>query len=378
VSAAYRLLHPPSEAVAQEPARALRVWASQPKVVHVHGNAATSWDYASGWFGDFVDQATVDQMVDRGLMALTGAATRVAAWRALLPAYVPGQRIAMKVNLNNAGSLNDSDNLIDALIEPVNSVVQGLKEMGVAESDIWVYDATKTIPNRFRNGCAFPGVQFSGRNVNPQGWSATEKVAFRPPPSGPALADQRISQVLANAHYLINVPIMKRHRGALVTLSFKNHFGSIENCRELHDRTFPASSIYNPTYNPLVEIYRNPHFAGKTVLTIGDGLYGSRGHQSTEPEPWVTFGGGAPNSLFFSRDPVALDCVMYDYLAAEAGVEAAGDDHLVLADAEGLGVCEHRDPGATSREQWYSLIHYVFVELDGKPMHRRYVPFVLR
>ena len=65
-----------------------------------------------------MSQGTVDQMVDRGLMELTGTASRAAAWRALLPAYVPGQRIAIKVNLNNAREVQDSDNIIDALIEP--------------------------------------------------------------------------------------------------------------------------------------------------------------------------------------------------------------------------------------------------------------------
>jgi uncharacterized protein (DUF362 family) len=340
------------------------VSAHRPKVVHVHSSAATSWDYATGWHGDSVSQSEVDELVDRGLMELTGTASRAAAWQALIPKYVTGQRIAVKVNLNNAGSIDDSDNVVDALIEVVNSVVRGMVDVGVSQSDVWVYDAVRSIPDRFRDGCDFPGVVFSGSDVNFQGFSGTHKVTFQEPPST-QLPDQRISQVLVDAHYLINMPIMKKHSHAYVTLSFKNHFGSIKECWEVHKCTFPYMAAYEPEYSPLVDIYRNPHFGAKTVLTIGDGLFASRGNQSSVPTRWVTFGDQAPNSLFFSRDPVAIDCVMYDFLEAEAGVTSGGDDYLVAAAREGLGVFEHRAPGASGHEEWYSLIDYVYVDLDS-------------
>jgi uncharacterized protein (DUF362 family) len=313
-------------------------------------------------------------MVNRGLMELTGTASRAAAWQALIPGYVPGQRVAIKANLNNAWSLADSDNIIDALIEPVNSVIRGLVELGVAEADIWVYDAVRSMPNRFRNGCDFAAVQFSGADWNAQGFSASEKVAF----AHPSVPDLRISRVLVEASYLINMPIMKKHSHAQVTLSFKNHFGTIENCGDAHGPTFPGDSSYSPDYTPLVDIYRNPHFGGKTVLTMGDGLYASRGDQSSRPSPWVTFGNGAPNSLFFSTDPVAIDCVMYDFLEAEAGVPAAADDYLVLAAQEGLGVFEHRAPEAPAPGDWYSLIDYRYLDLDVETVHRAYVPWARR
>ena len=118
-----------------------------------------------------------------------------------------------------------------------------------------------------------------------------------------------------------------------------------------------------PDYSPLVDIYRNPHIIGKTVLTIADGLYGSRLDQESAPVPWVTFGNQAPNSMLFSLDPVAIDCVMYDYLEVEAGVTSGGDDYLVHAAREGLGVCEHRAPGESDPADWYSLIDYVYLDL---------------
>jgi len=337
--------------------------APKPKVVQVHCARATTWDFSTGWWGDYVNQDVVSEMVDRGVMELTGRKSRGDAWRALLPDYIPGERVAIKVNFNNAGSLADSDNAIDALIEPVNAVIAGLKEVPVAESDIWVYDAVRSIPTRFKNGCDYPGIQFSGDSTsNPQGFSSTETVSFDTPPGEPTLADQHISNVLVKARYLINMPIMKKHCCAWVTLSFKNHFGSIHNCAALHRYTFPSEDDFTSTYNPLVDIYKNPHFVGKTVLTIADGLYGSRGDQSSEPERWAIFDDDAPRSLLFSQDPVAIDSVMYDFLKAEAGVPDDADDYLALAANAGLGVFEHRAPGASNPEDWYDQIDYVYVD----------------
>ncbi len=349
-----------------------------PRVFHAYCREATYWDFVHGWYGDHVSQVHVNRMVDQGLMALTGTASRLAAWQALIPAYVPGQRVAIKANIVNAESQNDGDNDIDALIEVVNSVVAGLKELGVAESDIWVYDASRTMPNRFRFRCAYPGVQFSGLDVNDLGFSDTEKVVFAPPAGGVTLADKRLSQVLVNADYLINMPIMKKHCYAYVTLSFKNHFGTIEKCREVHVPTFPYEGDYRSDYSALVDIYQNPHIVDKTVLTIGDGLFASRVNQTTPPDPWVTFGNQAPNSLFFSQDPVAIDCVMYDFLETEAGVTARADDYLVLAAQAGLGTFEHRAAGATDPAGWYSLIDYAYLDLSWQPTHSVYLPSIRR
>jgi uncharacterized protein (DUF362 family) len=336
-----------------------------PRVVHVHSTHATGWDFSTGWYGDHVDQAVVYEMVDWGVMALTGTASRAAAWQALLPAYSPGQRVAIKINLNNAQSENDDDNVIDALIEPVNGVVRGLIEIGVAAADIWVFDAIRPIPSRLRDGCAFSGVRFSGGSGSDAlGFSATERVTFQPSGDVPPLASRRISNVLVDADYLINMPILKKHCCAWVSLSFKNHLGSIQDCAGLHEYIFPYEGIYRSGYSPMVDIYSNRHVGAKTVLTIGDGLYGSRGHQSSAPRPWVTFGDRAPNSLFFSTDPVALDCVMYDFIDAEVGVPVGGDDYLALAAGAGLGVFEHRDPQAARPGQWYNLIDYVQLSLD--------------
>lgn len=339
------------------------------RVVHTHCNAATHWDYINGWYGDYVDQSIVDEMTDQGVMSLTNAPTLTEAWRAIIPNYSAGQVVAVKINLNNA-TCDDTDQLIDALPQPVNSAVRGLKTIGVAENDIWVYDVTNgmgvsKIPARLlrKVTALYPDVQFHSNTSSCStvlGYSSTEKVHFNVPPGKPALDDLPICNALVNASYLINMPIMKRHTSAGVTLGFKNHFGSIEHNHLLHWATWPILSDFTPTYSALVDICSNPHFANKTVLTVGDGLYGARfSHYNEVPSPWPSFGNLSPNSLFFSVDPVAIDCVMYDFIEAEGWAIPGSDDYLRIASERGLGTFEHR----SGTQALYQSIEYKRVEL---------------
>jgi len=113
------------------------------------------------------------------------------------------------------------------------------------------------------------------------------------------------------------------------------------------------------TYSPLVDIYRNDHILGKTVLTVGDALFGNWQNNLHKPRRWTTFGDAAPNSLFFATDPVAIDCVMCDLIDAEQEIDGFSDDHLVYASSFGLGTYERGDPWGDG----YTEIDYQKVEL---------------
>jgi hypothetical protein len=343
-----------------------------PKVVHIYSADASSWDYASEYFFQYVNQTQVNHMVDRGVKELTGAATVADAWRILLSAvtdYAPGKGIAIKVNFNNWWD-NDCDEMVnelDALIEPVNAVIRGLKLMGVQESDIWVYDATRPLPHRFVNGCDYPNVKFfdkSGGCVTPVTWDSTDPstvISF----SGGGLADDRVPDLLVEAIYLINMPVFRAHGGAGVTLGFKHHLGSIQRPKDLHPYIYGSEDSFDPSWSPLVDIYKNPNILGKTVLTIGDGLFGSWLNNTGSLPKWSTFknnlGTDAPNSLFFAVDPVAIDSVMSDLIKAQYPhrVEDWAVNYLRLAEDDGLGVFEQGDPWGSG----YSQIDYVRVIL---------------
>lgn len=319
------------------------------RVVHVQHPDATSWDFATGWYGDHVDQAIVDAMLERGVMELAGVGSPATAWAQIIPGYVPGQKIAIKVNLNNARSCDDADNAIDASIEVVNALVRGLLTIGASPSDVRVFEAVRTLPYRFLDGCLYPGVEFYSGSTDCGGLHASfvsgdpdAAVQF----TAPGLPSKRICDVVIDSDYLINVPLMKTHTGAGVTLGFKNHFGTIERPGHLHPWAFLDRAEYSPAYSPLVDIHRNPHILQKTVLVVGDGLFASTSGQAGTPTPWISYGNRSPNSLFLSQDPVAIDCVMYDQLAAETPLAPGSDDYLSIAGDLGLGIFEHATEGA--------------------------------
>lgn len=334
------------------------------KVVHVHAPSATSWQGETA-FWEHVSQPVIDDMVDQGMIALTGAATVAEAWRTVLPSYREGQGIAIKVNLNNAYSCGSAGGDIDALMEPVNAVVRGLKSIGVLESDIGVYDAVRAMPDRFVDVSRYPGILYFADTVCSHGPATFQSddpdatVAFSPPAGVPAPSAERIADVLIDATYLINMPILKAHQNAGVTLGFKNHFGTIDRPGALHDYIGPSRKYFRSDWSVLLDIFRNPHIGDKTILTIGDGLLGALDGCCAPPVKWSTFGGDVPSSLFFSTDPVAIDCVMCDFLMAERSITDDAAAYLRLAGEAGLGSFEHGDPWGDG----YAVIDYEKITL---------------
>ncbi|MBP7687683.1 MAG: DUF362 domain-containing protein [Thermoflexales bacterium] len=338
------------------------------RVVHLHSSSATSWTGQSNYW-DYVNQAKVDEMIDHGLMVLTGTATVAEAWRTLLPNYQVGQGIAIKVNFNNSLDCNGSL-LIDAVPEPINALIRGLKLRGVAEDDIWLYDAGKAIPTRFYNGCDYrTGVRFYDNGchlpVTFDSQQASATITFNPHPGDPQPPVTKVADVLVNATYLINVPLLKFHgtTSSGVSLSFKQHWGSIDGPLGLHDYIFVTGPYRHPDYNALLDVYNNLNIRGKTILTVADGLFGSINGYDKPPSLWTTFGNQAPNSLLLSVDPVALDCVLCDLLEAELSELPAGtDSYLPLAQQVGLGVFERGQPWGSG----YRSIDYQRLEADAQ------------
>jgi hypothetical protein len=88
---------------------------------------------------------------------------------------------------------------------------------------------------------------------------------------------------------------------------------------------------------------------------VGDAIFAAIDYASP-PLPWSTFGNELPKSLFFSVDPVAVDCVMHDFIAAQPGTEipSGANNYLILAANTGLGVFETINPWIDS----YQIIDY--------------------
>jgi hypothetical protein len=200
---------------------------------------------------------------------------------------------------------------------------------------------------------------------NTQPFSATETATF--PAAWTAVGPRPIAQCLVDSDYLINLPIIKAHSTTYTTLGLKHHWGSVDNCKLFH-----TNNYFAPTSNPTaqVELFKNKHLSGKTVLTVGDLLFGNWASELKAPLKWKLYGNAAANSLVVSADTVAFDCVMTDVLSAERALQGAAYGAfpavvwtpLQAAAAAGFGTYEKGDPTQTPIGSGYSKIQYVYID----------------
>ena len=300
------------------------------RVAWVRNSKACKWDEMNGtWWGDDnTDQRAVDAMVSKAVQCITRTKDDAAAWKALFKdfnnnhgkghvGYREGEKIAIKVNLNNDRRSYEDTPWINTSPQAVNAVLRGLAKAGVREECITVYDVTRYITPHFysRVHDAFPKVQFVDGYGGLPGRIKTAWTADRITYAVKTQCGTSIAACAVEAGYLINVYVAKGHPSAGVTLSGKNHYGSIDG-RE-HTFINVKTKGYDQ-YNPLVELMGHKDLGGKTLLNVCDMLYGCY-HSDALPIKWnmAPFNGAWPGSLLVSQDPIANDSVALDFLTTE-------------------------------------------------------------
>ena len=285
---------------------------------------------ATGWSTNLdarVNAAVVDEMMDLAVKQLTGQATVGGAWSQIFRQhnggrnYSAGETIAIKVNFNNAHDLslhNPNYQVVNALIRQLVNVV------GVPQQNITVYDASRSFQSGFSAGirARFPNVKLVNKNTS-SCWDGS-------------VAGTRFACVVRDTTYLINMPLLRTHSYAKVTLSFKNHLGSVETPAVLH----PNISSADPNVNPLIALNRHNYIRNKTLLVVADGIYGLKaGGPTDNPGGSKGITNPYPNSLFLSTDPVAVDSVMVDYLQNRGASWGTSEprNYLAAAARAGLG-----------------------------------------
>jgi len=325
------------------------------RVAWVRDASAATWDGATGhWWDDAnTDQKAVQGMTSRLLQNLTGRKNDRQAWDALFgnfdesrklgtKGYRPGDRIAIKINCNQdrspewgvaspGGGGRGAQNGLPSPHAVVALVTELIEAGGVHGGDILIYDATgirnvgNPIHDRIRANAnrEFQKVKFlAGTDYNEGDRMAPAPDMANPVKfSGGQLPVGYLPKQVTEAKYMINMALLRPHGMAGVTLTAKNHFGSIHfpndggwSPRVLHGnamRTRPMGS-----YNPLVDLTGHRHLGGKTMLFVLDGLYTAE-HNEGSVFKWASFGGHWAASMFVSQDPVAIDSVGLDALRGE-------------------------------------------------------------
>jgi hypothetical protein len=210
-------------------------------------------------------------------------------------------------------------------------VTELIETAGVRGEDIMIYDATgirnvgQPIHERIRanSNRQFQAVKFLvGADYNlGDRLSATPDMANPIRFSKAELPVGYLPKQVTEARYMINMALLRPHGMAGVTLTAKNHFGSVHfpndggwSPRILHNsvlRTQPMAS-----YNALVDLVGHRHLGGKTLLYVLDGLY-TAAHNEGSVFKWASFDDHWASSMLMSQDPVAIDSVALDILRSE-------------------------------------------------------------
>jgi hypothetical protein len=305
------------------------VWAHDPKVA--------TWDGKTGfWWEDACNsQVEADKLVSGSLLLLTGEKNESKAWKAIfnhynsnkkrgVTGYQSGQKIAIKINVNNTeGHANTNE--INASPQIVLSVLSSLvKEAGVPQKDITIFDASRFITDNIFNKChaKFPEVQFVD-NIGGDGRIKATYVDNAIPYSADnGKLDKGLASCAVDADYLINLALLKGHVGQGVTLCAKNYYGvtSIKsNWRLNAHNNFDQDKSGKPKYMTFTDFLGHKDLGGKTILFLIDAVYGNKFVNGVPQFKWqmAPFNNNWPSSLFASLDPVAIDAVGTDFILNE-------------------------------------------------------------
>jgi hypothetical protein len=327
------------------------------RVVWVHEPNATTWNGTTGhWWDDAnLNPGIVDDMVSRSLRGLTGSRNDSAAWDALFRyfnrthgagdvGYQPGEKIAIKINLNEEGygsayggnGRMPSPQMIHSLL------AQLFKTVHVSGANVTIYDASRIIADPLYNrihGDADPNFQnvrfVANTTVNGRigavfnTANTASAVHFANTSISPVnSATAYVPTCVTEAKYLIDLAPLSGHSMFGITVCGKNWFGSIgwrTNANypvwnggwtpyPLHN--FGLRNNAMGTYNPIVDLIGHPQLGGKTLLFLVDGLYGSD-NAITPVLRYNSFGNNWTASIFASQDPLAIDSVVLDFLRNE-------------------------------------------------------------
>ncbi len=303
-----------------------------------HNNNIASWDGKTGnwWEDKYNNQAETDKLLSQTLTSLTGIKSEKKSWNALFrffnktkhntdAGYKAGQKIAIKVNMNNTYS-HDSNNEINGNPHLMLSLLKSLiNEAGVAQENITIGDPSRFMTNNVYDKLhsVYPNVHYIDHN----GGDGREKATFVDNAIPYSVDNGKVATGLSTsfveADYIINMALMKGHVSQGVTLCAKNYFGctSIEADwrKNTHSAGFSQNKKGLKTYSVYPDYMGHKDLGGKTMLFLIDGIYSNKFVDKVPAFKWALapFNNNWPGSLFASQDGVAIDAVVLDFILAE-------------------------------------------------------------
>ena len=230
-----------------------------------------------------LDPAAIKPVIKDTLTELTDTGSARDAWMKIFPDLKSSDVIGFKVNCINRHLSSHPE----VVLQLVDSLVSSL-DINPNNIIIWDRTARELARAGYTLNKSGEGVRAMGTQED-VGYDEDRLIEVN---TGETVKPSKILSQMCD--YLVNVPVLKDHERSGVTISMKNHYGSIDNPRSCH----PGNC------DPYIaNINRDPLVKDKTKLIFCDAIHGIY-----DGGP-----GGTPqfvqNELMAGFDPVALDYV---------------------------------------------------------------------
>lgn len=271
-------------------------------------------DHANSVVEQKISATAAYDMIAKGMLALTGAATLKEAWRQFVS---DNDRIGLKVNPVAGPTLSTS-------IEVTSAIVKQLEEAGISKKNLLIWDRREfEMTECGFNETNFPGIKIIGterKDDKGSFYDTTGKLHSE------AMIDKNwyywadcedkydaetlpymvnegkhsyfTKIVTEMCDKIINIPILK-NAGSSVTLCMKNlAYGAVTNTARLHKQLWSDTSA---------EVCAFPPLRDKVVLNIVDGIKGCyNGGPGANPQFFFDY-----KTILLGTDPVAVDRIGY-------------------------------------------------------------------
>jgi uncharacterized protein (DUF362 family) len=296
-----------------------------------------------------VQADAIRKSIRKGMAELTDTDGGARAWKKF---FEPGDVVGIKLNPNSPH--------VHSSPEVLQEIVSGVESAGVPRRNIVVYDRyaksfaeagmASWLPEGVRSSHAADELVFDQTGMN--GYDPDHYVEL--PLVTPGLEHHDVGVrrsyaakfITREVTKLINVPVLKDHQSAGVTLCLKNlSHGLVNNVSRSHpSKTANFCGAFIPA------IVSMPVIRNKTVLHILDGTKGLYHSGPTGDASFVW----EPTMMYFGTDPVAVDhigMIVIDQQRVSVGLAKVADalpdkwsafhrqpEHIELAGILGLGV----------------------------------------
>ncbi len=304
------------------------------------------------------DVQIVSQMLEKGLLELTGAPDLSRAWAQFVS---PGDVIGLKVN-------PVAGRLLSTSLEIVQAIIRQLTDAGISRQNIVIWDrrefelhevgfTAKNFPDvkitgteqKDASGSFYDssGKLYGERMIDREWYYWADCEMTYDPQTLPYMVNQGkhsyFSKIVTRqVDKIINIPILK-NAGPSVTLCLKNlAYGSITNTARLHKQLWMETCAQVPCFPPLRD---------KLVLNIVDGIIGCyEGGPGANAQFITPF-----HRILIGSDPVAVDQVGYEIILKKRLEEKIQQEELPrarkflkLAETYRLGIA---NPGKIHRQK---------------------------